>query len=187
MRRREERPVDAVIANASGCGTQLKDYRYLLRDDTALREPAAEFSGMVRDIGEFLWGLPIPDLPGSEGRGLPVACSVPCSLRHGQRLADRYPGLLRRYGFAVKVPDDDHLCCGSAGTYNLLQPENADKLAAMKAANIAATGAVVMAGGNLGCIIQLAPRLSIPATHAVQLLDWVSGGPRPPGLDRLGT
>jgi len=173
--------LSAIVVNASGCGTQIKDYRFLLRDDPALRESAAELSAMTRDLGEFLSAL--DTLPAGEAhRDLRVACPVPCSLRHGQRLGNCYPDLLRRSGFDVVTPADDHLCCGSAGTYNLLQPDTARELGERKAASIAATGASVMAGGNLGCMAQLAPRLSFPVTHAAQLLDWASGGPRPPGV-----
>jgi glycolate oxidase iron-sulfur subunit len=178
----EGEPLTAIVVNASGCGTQIKDYRFQLRGDPARREAAAAVSAMTRDIGEFLAGLE-PALPlRDEHRGLQVACQVPCSLRHGQRLGGCYPDLLRRSGFEVATPIDDHLCCGSAGTYNLLQPETAGELGDRKAARLIDTGAAAMASGNLGCMLQLASRLPMPVTHAVQLLDWATGGPRPPGI-----
>jgi glycolate oxidase iron-sulfur subunit len=178
----EREPPAAIVVNASGCGTQIKDYRFQLRADPACREAAAAVSGMTRDLGEFVAGLEPPLPLSDEHRGLRVACQVPCSLRHGQRLGGCYPDLLRRAGFEVATPLDDHLCCGSAGTYNLLQPETARELGDRKAARVIDTEAAVMASGNLGCMMQLAPRLPVPVTHAVQLLDWATGGPRPPGV-----
>jgi glycolate oxidase iron-sulfur subunit len=175
-------PLAAIVVNASGCGTQIKDYRFQLRADPACREAAVAVSGMTRDLGEFVASLDPPLPPGDEHRGLRVACQVPCSLRHGQRLGGCYPDLLRRAGFDVATPVDDHLCCGSAGTYNLLQPETARELGDRKAARVIDTGAAVMARGTLGCMLQLGPRLPVPVTHAVQLLDWATGGPRPPGI-----
>jgi glycolate oxidase iron-sulfur subunit len=182
MQRHERTPFAAIVANASGCGTQLKDYRFLLREDPGLRDRAAEFSALVRDAGELLADLEVPGPLRESHLGMPVACQVPCSLRHGQKLAGCYPELLRRYGFTVAVPAEDHLCCGSAGTYNLLEAETAEELGRRKAEHVAATGAALLASGNLGCMAQLAPRVSMPVVHVVQLLDWVSGGPRPPGI-----
>lgn len=176
------RGCDVLLVNASGCGTQLKDYGHLLRADADLAAKAADIAARTRDLGEFLLGLDVPAAIRAECGGLHVACQTPCSLRHGQRLGHAWPALLRAWGFSVTVPDQDHLCCGSAGTYNLLQPDTARRLGELKAVQISNTGAAVLAGANLGCMIQLRGFLSLPIVHGVQLLDWAADGPRPPGI-----
>src|SRR5712672_1846866 len=172
--------LDAIVANASGCGTMLKDYGFLLRTDPAYAEAASRTAALTRDISEVMAGLELR-LSGAIPE-LRVAYHSACSLQHGQRI-DREPkALLAAAGFAVVDVPEGHLCCGSAGTYNLLQPELASALRNRKLANIALTRADLVAAGNIGCITQLAGDTPIPVVHTVELLDWASGGPMPKGL-----
>jgi len=173
--------LDAIVVNASGCGTMLKDYGFLLRSDPAYTETAAGIAALARDISEVMATLGLrpasPALP-----TLRVAYHSACSLQHGQGV-DREPrALLAAAGFRVAEVPEGHLCCGSAGTYNLLQPELAAALRERKLANIALTGADLVAAGNIGCITQLAKGTPLPIVHTAELLDWATGGLRPPGL-----
>jgi glycolate oxidase iron-sulfur subunit len=173
--------LDAIVANASGCGTHVKDYAYVFRDDAALASRAAAVSAKARDVTEVLLelGLPPAVVPGNAAA---VAYHSACSMQHGQKI-DRAPrALLAAAGFDVKEIGEGHLCCGSAGTYNVLQPEIARRLRDRKLANIARTGAGVVATGNVGCMTQLAAGSGIPIVHTVELLDWATGGPRPRAL-----
>jgi len=175
-----ESGLDAVVINASGCGTTVKDYGFMLRDDPAYAEKAERISTLAYDIAELAAGLDLEVTGG--GQGVRVAYHSACSLQHGQKLHREPKALLATAGFdAVDVPEA-HLCCGSAGTYNLLQPELATALRERKLANIALTGAAVVAAGNIGCIAQLADGAGIPVVHTVELLDWATGGPRPGAL-----
>ena len=176
--------LDAVVANASGCGTMLKDYGFLFRADPACAEKAARIAGLARDISEVVAELGLDSAAAPEP--LRVAYHSACSLQHGQKI-DRMPKeLLAAAGFEIAAIPEGHLCCGSAGTYNLLQPELAAKLRDRKLANIALTGADAVAAGNIGCITQLAAGVSteapVPVVHTVELLDWATGGPRPRAL-----
>jgi glycolate oxidase iron-sulfur subunit len=174
-------PLDAIVINASGCGTTVKDYGFMLREDPAYAPKAARISALARDVSEVAASLGI-ERRTEEGRGLRVAYHSACSLQHGQKLHSEPKTLLTAAGFdAVDVPEG-HLCCGSAGTYNLLQPELATTLRDRKLGNIALTGAAVVAAGNVGCITQLTVGASVPVVHTVELLDWASGGPIPPAL-----
>ena len=172
--------LDAIVATASGCGTMLKDYGHLLKDDGA---ESARVAALARDISEVLAELGLA----GDGRApttAPVAYHSACSLQHGQRI-DRQPrALLAAAGFAVRTVPDGHFCCGSAGTYNILQPELAGALGARKAAAIESTGAALVAAGNIGCMVQIASHTALPVVHTVELLDWATGGPRPPALER---
>jgi glycolate oxidase iron-sulfur subunit len=173
--------VDAVVANASGCGTMLKDYGFLLRSDPSYAEKAAQIAAIARDVTEILGELgPLP--PSHQIPRLTVAYHSACSLQHGQRLHALPKQLLAAAGFAVVDVPEGHLCCGSAGTYNLLQPDLATRLRDRKLANLARTGADVVAAGNIGCIAQLAGHTGQPVVHTAELLDWATGGPMPPAL-----
>jgi glycolate oxidase iron-sulfur subunit len=169
----------AIVVTASGCGTTIKDYGFMLRDDPDYAAKAARVSELARDISEVLIDA---ELPMGDGRGLTVAYHAACSLQHGQKVTDAPKRLLAGAGYAVRTPIEAHLCCGSAGTYNILQPEIAGKLGDRKAANLSRLEADVIATGNIGCAMQLAPRLGIPVVHTVELLDWATGGPIPPQL-----
>ncbi|HXP04001.1 MAG TPA: glycolate oxidase subunit GlcF [Stellaceae bacterium] len=173
--------LDAIVANASGCGTTVKDYGFMLREDPVYADKAARISALARDISEVAASLGI-ERRGEAGQGLRVAYHSACSLQHGQGLHREPKELLIAAGYdAVDVPEA-HLCCGSAGTYNLLQPELATALRDRKLANIATTAVQVIAAGNVGCITQLAAGTAVPVVHPVELLDWASGGPIPPAL-----
>ncbi len=171
--------LDAVVINASGCGTTVKDYGFMFRTDPAWRDRAAHISSLALDISEYLTRIgyqPIRPPP-----GLRVTYQSACSLQHGQQVTVEPKELLTRAGFTVSEPAEAHLCCGSAGTYNMLQPEIAGRLRARKLENLAATRPDLIASGNIGCITQLGGA-GVPVVHTVQLLDWMAGGPRPPGI-----
>ena len=176
--------LDAIIVNASGCGTMVKDYGFLLRSDPAWAERAAQVSGIARDIGEFFDSLGI--VAAGSPRGLLVGYQAACSLRHGQNVDAAPKRLLTTVGYEVREPVDAHLCCGSAGTYNILQAEIAGRLRARKAASLEALSPGVIATGNVGCMVQLRSATTIPVVHTVELLDWATGGPRPGALGTEG-
>jgi glycolate oxidase iron-sulfur subunit len=182
----EDGGLDAIVINASGCGTTVKDYGFLLRGDAAYREKAARISALARDISEVLADLELnPVSLSSPTLASPpvVAYHAACSLQHGQQVREQPKRLLVAAGFEVREPAEAHLCCGSAGTYNLLQPELAGRLQARKAENLNRTEAAVIATGNIGCLVQIEGAVSIPVVHTVELLDWATGGPRPEGLN----
>ncbi len=171
--------LDAIVINTSGCGTTVKDYGFMFRSEPEpWRSQAARVSELAMDITEYLHKLGYaPTRPASSLR---VTYHSACSLQHGQRITEAPKALLRAAGFTVTEPAESHLCCGSAGTYNLVQPEIAGRLRARKLDNIAITEPDLIAAGNIGCITQLAG--ATPIVHTVQLLDWMAGGPVPPGV-----
>jgi glycolate oxidase iron-sulfur subunit len=175
-----EKDLDAVIINASGCGTTVKDYGFMFRSEAeTLRSQAEKIAGMTLDVTEFL--ARIGYTPSRESPGLTVAYHAACSLQHGQQITALPKALLARAGFKVVEPREPHICCGSAGTYNLLQPEIAGRLRERKLGNLKATKPDLIAAGNIGCITQLSGD-GVPVVHTVELLDWMAGGPRPPGI-----
>jgi glycolate oxidase iron-sulfur subunit len=172
--------LDAIIVNTSGCGTSLKAYGHALRLDEAWRDKAAQVSGLAKDITEFLIEREL--LPQLERRDLSVVYHSACSMQHGQRIVRQPVELLRRAGFNVVEVPDGFMCCGSAGVYNLLQPDIAGELKQRKVANIQSVRADVAATGNIGCMTQLSGAIGIPMVHTVELLDWVTGGPEPEAM-----
>ena len=169
--------LDAIIVNTSGCGTTLKDYGFMLRDDPAYAVKAAAVSALAKDVSEVMADLGLGAVPTPSG--LTVAYHAACSLQHGQQIRSEPKALLAAAGFTVKEVPEAHLCCGSAGTYNLLQPEIAEQLKARKVANILTTMPDLIAAGNIGCITQIASGTGVPVVHTVELLDWATGGPKP--------
>ena len=167
----------ALVANASGCGTHAKDYGHLFRNHP-LAASAAEASARTRDVTELLVEIGLP--PVRDPPRLAVAYHSACSMQHGQKIDEPPRALLRQAGFVVREIAEGHLCCGSAGTYNILQPEIAARLRDRKVANVAQTGADIVATGNIGCITQLAAKAQMPVAHTIELLDWATGGPAPP-------
>jgi glycolate oxidase iron-sulfur subunit len=171
--------VAAILVTASGCGTVIKNYGFMLRDDAQYAEAAARISALARDITEFLDEI---DLPRAESKGLRVAYHPACSLQHGQKVTDAPKRLLTESGYEVHLPKEAHLCCGSAGTYNILQPDIADQLGARKGAAIERLRPDVIATGNIGCAVQIGRHSDTPVVHTVELLDWASGGPMPTAM-----
>lgn len=169
--------LDAIIITASGCGTTIKDYGFMLRLDPAYAEKAARVSALAKDVTEYLATLDLPAL--AVRPGLTVAYHSACSMQHGQKITREPKALLEAAGFAVREPREGHLCCGSAGTYNILQPEISRKLRDRKVKNIEALQVDLVATGNLGCITQIASGTDLPIVHTVKLLDWAYGGPHP--------
>ncbi|GGC59875.1 glycolate oxidase subunit GlcF [Chelatococcus reniformis] len=177
----EGRGLDAILVTASGCGTTIKDYGFMLRDDPAYAAKAARVSELTKDISEFLAGIALPAGTGA-APGLTVAYHGACSLQHGQKVTEAPRRLLTAAGFTVRSPAEAHLCCGSAGTYNILQPDIAGRLGARKVTNLERLGADVIATGNIGCAMQIGRRTVLPVVHTVELIDWVTGGPPPVAL-----
>jgi len=176
--------LDAVVINASGCGTTVKDYGYMFRAELEWAAKAARIAAITKDITEFMaeLGLAAPAVE----TGLTVAYHSACSMQHGQRLTAPPKALLAAAGFVVRDVPEGHLCCGSAGTYNLLQPELATALRDRKLRNIESLRPQAIATGNIGCMTQLEGATAIPVVHTVELLDWATGGPRPAGLVAAG-
>jgi glycolate oxidase iron-sulfur subunit len=175
--------LDAIVINTSGCGTTVKDYGHMFRNET-LASDAARVSDIAMDISELLVKL---DMPEPEVKpGLTVAYHAACSLQHGQKIKDHPKTLLKKAGFTVFEPADSHLCCGSAGTYNLMQPEISAKLKDRKVRTLEARKPDVIAAGNIGCMMQIGSATEIPIMHTVELLDWVTGGPVPPAMTEEG-
>jgi glycolate oxidase iron-sulfur subunit len=173
---------EAILITSSGCGTTIKDYGFMLRNDAAYAKRAARVSALAKDISEFLAD---GELPVGNGRGLKVAYHAACSLQHGQRVTDAPKHLLATVGYGVLTPAEPHLCCGSAGVYNILQPEIATRLGKRKAENLSHLKADIIAAGNIGCGVQIGQSTDVPILHTVELLDWATGGPVPNALSHL--
>jgi glycolate oxidase iron-sulfur subunit len=174
--------LDAILITASGCGTTVKDYGFMLRGDSAYAAKAARISTLAADITEYLAGLDLS--PVDESRRLNVAYHAACSLQHGQKITRQPKDLLCKCGFVVKDVPEGHLCCGSAGTYNILQPDIARRLRERKVGNIERLAPDAIAAGNIGCITQIAAGTAIPVVHTVELIDWATGGRKPEALMR---
>lgn len=177
QREAEQRGLDAILMTTSGCGTVVKDYGYMLREDRDFAKPAAAMSALAKDITEYIGtlNLPVPQ----QQHDLVIAYHSACSLQHGQKITQLPKELLSKNGFVVKDVPESHLCCGSAGTYNILQPDIAGRLRDRKVANIATVKPDMIAAGNIGCMVQIASGTAVPVVHTVELLDWATGGPRP--------
>ena len=175
--------LDHIVINTSGCGTTVKDYGFMFREDSVLAADAAEISARACDITELLEKLQPErkvDIP-----PLRVAYHSACSMQHGQKITATPISLLTQVGFETMSVPESHVCCGSAGTYNLLQPELAGRLQARKVANIESLSPQVIAAGNLGCMIQIGAATELPVVHTVELIDWATGGPVPDALKDL--
>ena len=173
----EQGGLDAILVTTSGCGTVIKDYGFMLREDREFAGPAARISALAKDITEYLAGIDLK--PVGQHSDIVVAYHSACSLQHGQKITQAPKELLSKNGFVVKDVPESHLCCGSAGTYNILQPDIASRLRDRKVANIATVKPDMIAAGNIGCMVQIAGGTSVPVVHTIELLDWATGGPRP--------
>jgi glycolate oxidase iron-sulfur subunit len=180
----EQGPVDAIVVTASGCGTTVKDYGFMLKNDPAYAAKAAAVSALTCDISEYVSRLDLQ--PAVQRQPLTIAYHSACSMQHGQQIRDEPKRLLRAAGFTVRDVPEGHICCGSAGTYNLLQPELSDQLRARKLSNISRLKPDAIATGNIGCITQLAVGATVPVIHTVELLAWAHGGPQPAGFHTSG-
>jgi len=176
--------LDRIVVTTSGCGTAVKDYGHLFRDEPGLATDAARVSAIARDVTELLAELDLASalVPGPRPK---VAYHSACSMQHGQKITTLPSELLAAAGFEVVPVPESHVCCGSAGTYNILQPELSSRLRDRKVANIATTGGAVVAAGNIGCMMQIGSASPTPIVHTVELLDWATGGPVPAGLEPL--
>jgi glycolate oxidase iron-sulfur subunit len=172
------RGLDFIVINTSGCGTTVKDYGHMFRT-SPLAAQAAEVAGLAKDISEVLVKI---GLPHGAAKGLRVAYHAACSLQHGQQVKTAPKDLLKRVGFEVVEPADSHLCCGSAGTYNLMQPEISAELKRRKVTTLEAKTPDIIAAGNIGCMMQIGSGTGVPVVHTVELLDWATGGPKPRAL-----
>jgi glycolate oxidase iron-sulfur subunit len=173
----ERNGLDAILMTTSGCGTVIKDYGFMLREDRDFAAAAAKVSALAKDITEYVGGIDLQ--PRRQFSDIVVAYHSACSLQHGQKITQAPKELLSKSGFVVKDVPESHLCCGSAGTYNILQPDIANRLRDRKVANIAMVKPDMIAAGNIGCMVQIAGGTSVPVVHTVELLDWATGGPRP--------
>jgi glycolate oxidase iron-sulfur subunit len=169
--------LDAILVTTSGCGTVIKDYGFMLREEANFAAAAAKVSALAQDITEYVSGINLQ--PPRQDGDVVVAYHAACSLQHGQKITQAPKELLSKNGFVVKDVPESHLCCGSAGTYNILQPDIANKLRDRKVANIAMVKPDMIAAGNIGCMVQIAGGTSVPVVHTIELLDWATGGPRP--------
>jgi len=181
-REMETEGLDAIVINTSGCGTTVKDYGHMFRND-ALAEDAARVSAIAMDVSEILMKL---DLPEGADKGTKVAYHAACSLQHGQQIKTYPKDLLKKAGFTVLEPADSHLCCGSAGTYNLMQPDISKQLKDRKVQTLEALTPDIISAGNIGCMMQIGGGTEVPVVHTVELLDWATGGPQPPALTAPG-
>jgi glycolate oxidase iron-sulfur subunit len=170
--------LDAIVINTSGCGTTVKDYWHMFRNSD-LSTQAEKVSGIAMDISELLSKLQIPE---GAPKGIRVAYHAACSLQHGQKVKSAPKDLLKKAGFEVVEPADSHLCCGSAGTYNLMQPEISAKLKERKVKTLEAREPDIIAAGNIGCMMQIGSGTEVPIVHTVELLDWATGGPAPKAI-----
>ncbi len=172
----------AIVSTASGCGVAIKDYGFMLRDDPAYAAKAARVSGLAKDVTELLSAIDLP--PMAAPAPLVVAYHPACALQHGQKVTEAPRRLLEAAGFTVRTPADAHLCCGSAGTYNILQPGIAGQLGDRKLETLERLKPDVIATGNVGCAVQIGLRTATAVVHTVELLDWAAGGPAPPAMAR---
>jgi len=179
--------LDAIISNTSGCGTTLKDYGFIFRSDKDLKKKAKKISELTKDITEYLdenVKLNFIAKRKSE-QTYKIAYHSACSMQHGQKVHNEPIALIKKTGNEVFNIPDGHICCGSAGTYNLLQNDIAKKLLKNKILNIEKTKPQFIATGNIGCITQIASGTKIPILHTVEVIDWYTGGPKPEILKKL--
>ena len=175
--------LDNIIINTSGCGTMVKDYGWILKNDHVWSESAASMVKITRDISQFLSEINISGF--QSGKKPEIVYHSACSMTHGQKIITEPLKLLRDAGFRVSEPGERHLCCGSAGTYNILHQKMAKTLLRNKVKNIEKVSPDFISTGNIGCMTQISNGTKIPIIHTVELLDWFTGGPKPQKLKNL--
>ena len=180
--------LDAIISNTSGCGTTLKDYGFIFRTSSELKKKAKKISELTKDISEYLdekVKLNFINSKENNKKEYKIAYHSACSMQHGQKIHDVPINLIKKTGNKVFEIPDGHICCGSAGTYNLLQTDIANKLLKNKISNIKMINPQFITTGNIGCITQIANGTNIPILHTVEVIDWYTGGPKPDILNKL--
>ena len=179
--------LDAIISNTSGCGTTLKDYGFIFRSDQDLKKKAKKISELTKDITEYLdENVKLNFIKKVEGnKEYKIAYHSACSMQHAQKIHNTPINLIKKTGNQVFDIPEGHLCCGSAGTYNLLQSDIAKKLLENKITNIEKVDPQFISSGNIGCITQIARGTKIPILHTVEIIDWYTGGPKPHALKKL--
>ncbi len=177
--------LDAIISNTSGCGTTLKDYGFIFRDDKAFVKKAKKISALTKDITEFLDENLKLDFKENDEKKYKIAYHSACSMQHGQKIHEQPMNIIKKTGNTVLSIPEGHLCCGSAGTYNILHQKMAKSLLRNKVENILKVSPDFIATGNIGCINQISSGISIPIIHTVEVIDWFTGGPKPQKLKNL--
>jgi len=179
--------LDAIISNTSGCGTTLKDYGFIFRDDKDFKKKAKKVSELTKDIAEYLDdNIKLNFIKNKKNdKQYKIAYHSACSMQHGQKIHQLPMNLIKKTGNEVFDIPDSHLCCGSAGTYNLLQSDIAKKLLRNKILNIKKINPEFITTGNIGCITQIASGTKIPILHTVEIIDWYTGGPKPEILRKI--
>ena len=182
----EEKNLDAILVTTSGCGTTLKDYGYIFRDhpDKELRRRAKMVSSLAKDVTEYL-GKNIKLNYVKKDKKFTIAYHSACSMQHGQKIHSQPMDLLKKTGNEIVEIPDGHLCCGSAGTYNLLQDEMAAELLKRKVSNIDKVKPDFISTGNIGCMTQISSGTKIPIVHTIEILNWYTGGEKPTAINLL--
>jgi len=182
----EEKNLDAILVTTSGCGTTLKDYGYIFRDhpDKELRRKAKMVSSLAKDVTEYL-GKNIKLNYMKKDKKFKIAYHSACSMQHGQKIHSQPMDLLKKTGNEIVEIPDGHLCCGSAGTYNLLQDEMAAELLKRKVSNIDKVKPDFISTGNIGCMTQISSGTKIPIVHTIEILNWYTGGEKPIAINLL--
>ena len=184
---REPSLPDAIISNTSGCGTTLKDYGFILRADENFKKKAKKISELTKDITEYLHeNVKLNFITNSKNKKVyKIAYHSACSMQHAQKIHKEPINLIKKTGNQVLEVPEGHICCGSAGTYNLLQKDIANKLLENKVKNIKKINPEIISTGNIGCIKQIEKKINVPILHTIEIIDWYTGGPKPDVLKKL--
>ena len=177
--------LDAIISNTSGCGTTLKDYGHIFRNDKELKKKANKISELTKDITEYLEENLKLRIKNSNEKQYKIAYHSACSMQHGQKIHEQPKNLIKKTGNIVLDVPEGHICCGSAGTYNILHQKMADSLLKNKVKNIEKISPDFISTGNIGCMTQIGSGTKIPIVHTVEVIDWLTGGPKPNKLKGL--